>query len=754
MKLVKLEKIISRIEAEVGAQKIAVLEDAFYLARGEPVGLHQRLPVPRVVDFSAAAPKIVAIKDGSGSFTILFPLAEYDAMVALGVKKKPYKRKLTALAALVEGAVRDATNEYLAGHCQWTGLQNKATSDAKLFAIARKLIGQKESIASPGPSMRGFVLSLDIDHFKSINDRFGHPYGDLVLKAFAQRIDKCVRDWVAAKAPVAVEACVSRPGGEEFQVAVFGPVLEKEAAELGERIRLAISSSPLPSDDESQELGGDVSVPPLHDRGVSTSVGVATFKLAGADDAKQIVARVQKDSDRALYSAKSGGRNCVRVFEDLIKNHGRVLEHHQSAGLVSIDLGSDVGVTVGQEFLVYPADFFGGTAFYVGEGRSRKRVGEFPRHATSRISALYVQPEVSFCVQGVFASGLTGRLEEGSRLEAIPLGSISHLISKGGFMGQRQLATIEEVREGLISSVAAKVPVLVWAVRLSGFDKFCSARGVADANSLLAETFGVIADYLGPAGKVALVSEDCFVFFSGQKDPMLDHLPGSLRAKLEKLASSGVQFTAGVFDGSDFPAVRPEYGVELAAMASASIEDWSPGSVVTVTFSDEAASNAIYRSRNVGDFAAARADFDKLKSIGLELPWVLNQIGLVEFADQNYPEALKAFESAIQASPGEGVLWANKGISLFFSKEYAGAYGAFVKANELIGADRGSLTIYKGAFAVAAYQLRKQGVPVDNELVCEIAKEALAEDLDSFLGIRRSTVERVLGEFLDVALTG
>ena len=124
------------------------------------------------------------------------------------------------------------------------------------------------------------LLILDIDHFKSFNDRFGHAAGDVVLLRMARIV----------MAAVGADDSVFRYGGEEF--VVIAPGLQRQAAlALGERIRRDVAS----------HLDADAGAPL-----VTVSIGLATC----ADDASDYDSLFQC-ADRRLYLAKSAGRNCV-----------------------------------------------------------------------------------------------------------------------------------------------------------------------------------------------------------------------------------------------------------------------------------------------------------------------------------------------------------------------------------------------------------------------------------------------------------
>jgi len=126
------------------------------------------------------------------------------------------------------------------------------------------------------------LLIADIDHFKRINDGFGHEAGDDVLKQFAGRLTRIVR--------VSDLAC--RFGGEEFAVLMHDADFQT-AMTLAERIRHGVSETPF--DISGEQLA------------VTVSEGVAVFEPSEADDAAALFRR----ADAALYEAKRGGRNRV-----------------------------------------------------------------------------------------------------------------------------------------------------------------------------------------------------------------------------------------------------------------------------------------------------------------------------------------------------------------------------------------------------------------------------------------------------------
>jgi len=129
------------------------------------------------------------------------------------------------------------------------------------------------------------VLMIDVDLFKSINDRYGHPVGDEVLRRVGAELRQALRD----------EDIAGRIGGEEFAVLLV-QATPPVAALVAERVRLAFA-------------GASVDAGTAH-FGFTASIGIATF-TAGVDDVHQLLAI----ADQGLYEAKHRGRNRVHCVQ-------------------------------------------------------------------------------------------------------------------------------------------------------------------------------------------------------------------------------------------------------------------------------------------------------------------------------------------------------------------------------------------------------------------------------------------------------
>jgi diguanylate cyclase len=158
-----------------------------------------------------------------------------------------------------------------------TQLFNRAALDAHLDRVADLAF-----LLSSSPC----ILMIDVDHFKRINDTYGHPVGDEVLRRVA---DMQVRNFLRR------EDFVARYGGEEFVVVI--PDSSLHNAELrAERVRQSI-----------EELELETSKGKIR---CTVSIGLAS--LASGDTGKSWLSR----ADAALYEAKGSGRNCVRVARE------------------------------------------------------------------------------------------------------------------------------------------------------------------------------------------------------------------------------------------------------------------------------------------------------------------------------------------------------------------------------------------------------------------------------------------------------
>lgn len=163
-------------------------------------------------------------------------------------------------------------------------LQKLAASDALTGAMNRRSLEQEAARLSARCTRTGDTLALmmiDVDHFKSINDRYGHPMGDEVLKQLTAVAQKVIRS----------DDYFARYGGEEFCI-LLPSTLEKDAWILADRLRQIYAEMML-------EFNGEV----LHS---TISIGISDSLHAGVELTSLVAA-----ADQAMYRAKQEGRNRV-----------------------------------------------------------------------------------------------------------------------------------------------------------------------------------------------------------------------------------------------------------------------------------------------------------------------------------------------------------------------------------------------------------------------------------------------------------
>ena len=208
------------------------------------------------------------LKDGADASTMAL-LCAGDLLVQANQK---LQRDLANAKSEIERRREQADRSRLESRSDGlTGLNNRRAFDA---AMKRALLRHRRD-GSPL-----CLMMFDIDHFKSINDRYGHVIGDRVLKSFAKCILSSLRgnDFVA------------RYGGEEFAAILFNTSLQ-DASAMAARVLRTVEQNCICID------GTEISI--------TTSIGIG--QIHASDDVLQIVAK----ADAALYAAKRAGRNCA-----------------------------------------------------------------------------------------------------------------------------------------------------------------------------------------------------------------------------------------------------------------------------------------------------------------------------------------------------------------------------------------------------------------------------------------------------------
>ncbi len=171
-------------------------------------------------------------------------------------------------------------------------LSSLATTDELTGAANRRAfleVGRRETARAKRSGHALSLVILDLDHFKSINDRWGHAAGDAALVEACRRLKSGLR----------TADTLGRHGGEEFAV-LLPETPPAQAVLAAERLRAAIAEEPLP-------VSGSVTV------NLTASFGVAGVDRVNEETVEDLI----RAADRAMYQAKTAGRGCVRLADSI-----------------------------------------------------------------------------------------------------------------------------------------------------------------------------------------------------------------------------------------------------------------------------------------------------------------------------------------------------------------------------------------------------------------------------------------------------
>ncbi len=239
-----------------------------------------------VASASAAASHSVVLKSASAYFASA--VLQRKLMREWVLRVQACTERLRTANAALEEELTDAQIEFEAIQVAIGRSRDEAMLDP-LTGVANRdgLDAVLTQLRDAQPQEMLSVAVLDIDHFKSLNDSYGHRVGDDVLRLVVRAIKNAVR----------ANDTVGRPGGDEFVVILPSTGLGA-AHNIADGIRAAVSRSDL-----REALGGDIL------GGITASIGVAQL---GSDES---LLRLFDRADRCLYRAKQGGRNRVQSHD-------------------------------------------------------------------------------------------------------------------------------------------------------------------------------------------------------------------------------------------------------------------------------------------------------------------------------------------------------------------------------------------------------------------------------------------------------
>ena len=258
----------------------AVFNDQFDAEFGEP----RRLGDDPDLVACVCSGKIVSRETSDGR-RVVFPIFGVRHVRALLVIEEPASETLSQelLAKLLQVYSNQTLMLSRSELDPLTGLYNRQTFDDRIRRVAQRAAGQRR--AADGRSTAGVCFALfDIDHFKRVNDQFGHLYGDEVLTLLARLMVQSFRH----------EDLLFRYGGEEFAVVLANADLEIATAAL-ERFRRKVEAYAFP------QIG-------------HKTVSIGFTAMGAVQGVEEVVMR----ADKALYYAKNNGRNQTHCYETLV----------------------------------------------------------------------------------------------------------------------------------------------------------------------------------------------------------------------------------------------------------------------------------------------------------------------------------------------------------------------------------------------------------------------------------------------------
>ncbi len=242
-----------------------------------------------------------AIRHGTG-FSLDHLIVNHDGSERTVHTRARVRTREDDQSFALEGFTQDITERrrteerirFLAYSDSLTGLANRAALKRRLTQAISRARRRKSELA---------ILFLDLDHFKRVNDTFGHAVGDELLQYVAEKLVDCVRasDEVAYNAEGDPIVMISRLGGDEFTVLLEDLSEPSDAGQVARRVLESVSRPVLV---EGREIS------------ITASIGIAVFPHDGEDEDALL-----RNADSAMYHAKERGRANLQFYREAFNAH-------------------------------------------------------------------------------------------------------------------------------------------------------------------------------------------------------------------------------------------------------------------------------------------------------------------------------------------------------------------------------------------------------------------------------------------------
>lgn len=649
---------------------------------------------------------------------VILKIKDSNIVVVKPIPARTRKSTIQALLNSLDLCLTSATREYNAHHDELTTVLNRhgiRSSLAEIFSQSSTInfsANSEKQISDQGSLV---LFAFDIDRFKNVNDTHGHAAGDKVLFKFANRIASLVDDFASH---YSAKFVFGRPGGEEFELLAVGALSKADRAAIGAALLAGIRAPETAVKAEvllnrpglgAVTRAGDVVV------NVTASIGVAWQKIGDDASPDALHDKLRKEADAAVYRAKADGRDCLRVYEDIRHLHGRISKYYADSDLVQIDVGSSVGVKVGEVYAVYSPPFTGEKNIHEN-GSSSKILGRFPKVEAARICVIDVQNEVGICV--VLERSTASALAEGALLRYIHRGSMRLPFRRHSNLSAAvdDHWSLEEYLKTLGGDDGIGALILV-SGRLNSEDP---RPRIDKLNELIMMCYVALPT---KSRVFHTLGGGTYIVVPRQTDADTDW--EELLSRIGTIGDqSGHKLIMGICIPSDLPINTDRSPRALVFYCHAALA--IAKSAKKFAFFRGSTPNALlHKWRGRGLTEDAIADYQQLKIFGFSSDLLDNQLALIIFENdevEHFALAEVAINNACTSAPEDDIFAGNLALLRARRGDYAAAYETFEKIRGTVAAEGGGYLI---GYARSALEVYRLGLDVNKKDVGDLLLEAV-----------------------------
>lgn len=616
---------------------------------------------------------------------------ELSIVLHLTIKPKTQKNTFKKIEEKFNTVVYNSKHEYFATHDSLTGLINGRMFDEKLIEYLDDVKLASNSMTSTNNDLVCTFI-LDIDHFKQVNDSFGHEYGDIALFIFAKRLEE-IKDTIINKYNTRIKVAIGRCGGEEFKIAIKTSLSKIELKDISEKFRSSIEKYVLPTEKEWNSLPANLKssssvLPHDADRKVTTSIGVSSFMETSNSDSAKVSKILQKEADLALYRAKAGGRNIVRYYNDIKDKYGSIISYHEDTDIITIDLGENFGIKKGDEFLVYHPDFIGGIPLEVNDGRSTKCLGYYPRISYGKIRVNNVQNEIAFCVHS--EKNCIRKYLQGSQLEFIKIGAISSFnINDHEPDSISYIQSIEDIKSYLLEKDKHGSDVAILSFYITNLDEIkedvLSFRINSELNNLITLLRTKIPDFIS----LHQFEEDRYsLIYDGKKSFDLKDKLTILLDELSKSNNNLFKVNFSIFaldsisyddlnDNSNLSIKNSLFYTQQSILSMENTYNENLNNYQIEDYSHDIFYRVISKLRKQKKYNEIYDYYNELKDNGINNAQIDNLLTITYLEENKIEEALITAENALQINPDNSTFIANYALTQSFKNNWIKSLEAY-----------------------------------------------------------------------------